>query len=520
MNSPELGPAQQILPKSAPTWVAPVSVVLAASWIFSAPVRHPDIPRMVWFQDDVFYYLKVAANFVAGHGSTFDGVRRTNGYHPLYFAFLTTCTRLDSDFGFLSSCLCLLAVLATLISFLAIRAILRGCLPADDRLVDPMSFLALIPCLNTFYQGMETTLTLPLGFLLLAWGLHALAHPTRRLGALGGLLAALVVLSRLDSVVLVLLLALATALAHKRLPPAVTEMFLPFSGVFLLCVCPYFIANRSLFGAWLPISGVAKQLRAHHTPSAEVWRSVLHPTPSQAALLLLSVAAIVLFFYLRAQLSPAVQVVLGSAIAFRWVHFALLSLVSDWPLWGWYFYSVRFAVLAFFALSAIALSRARLPYPVRYALLPIAIVMLCLQRWVRDPGMQNVYTAAISLRAFARTHPGVYAMGDRAGMVGYLVPYPVLQTEGLVADLAFVAHIRHQDDLQTTLRHEGVRYYITSTADAARSGHCLLVSEPALAGPDSPRMRSRLCISPILELPGEHTTRVFDLAAEAGPSSN
>ncbi len=510
-------PAPLLSTKTLPIWLTPALVLLAAFWIFSAPLRHPDVPRMVWFQDDLFYYLKVAANLVAGHGSTFDGLHRTNGYHPLYFAFITAFTRISPSFSFLSTCLCLLAVAATLVSFLAIRAILRACVPGDIVLAEVMSLLALIPCLNTFYQGMETTLTLPLGLLLLAWWLQALTRPTSASGALGGLLAALTVLSRLDSGFLVLLLVAATLAARKRLPPS-TTLFLPFAAVFAVCLVPYFLLNRVLFGAWLPISGIAKQLRRHHTPSAEVWRSVLHPTASQAALLLLSFTAILLFVRLRRSLTPPLQIILVAAVSFRWLHFLLLSFVSDWPLWGWYFYSVRFAVLAFFALAAIALSRTsllRLHPALHAALLPLAILLVFLQHWVRDPGMQNIYATAASLATFSRTHPGRYAMGDRAGMVGYLLSNSVLQTEGLVTDLAFINHIRQQDDLQLTLRHEGVRYYISSTAEATRSDTCLLASEPALAGPDSPRMRSRLCNPPVLVLPGEHTTRVFDLGASA-----
>src|SRR6266487_2379503 len=38
-----------------------------------------------WFtRDDAYYYFKVAQNIGEGHGSTFDGVNRTNGYHPLW----------------------------------------------------------------------------------------------------------------------------------------------------------------------------------------------------------------------------------------------------------------------------------------------------------------------------------------------------------------------------------------------------------------------------------------------------
>jgi hypothetical protein len=40
---------------------------------------------MNWYiNDDAFYYFKVAQNIVTGHGVTFDGINVTNGFHPLW----------------------------------------------------------------------------------------------------------------------------------------------------------------------------------------------------------------------------------------------------------------------------------------------------------------------------------------------------------------------------------------------------------------------------------------------------
>jgi hypothetical protein len=48
---------------------------------FSAPHNF----SMRWFtRDDAYYYFKVAQNVIEGHGSTFDGINPTNGYHPLW----------------------------------------------------------------------------------------------------------------------------------------------------------------------------------------------------------------------------------------------------------------------------------------------------------------------------------------------------------------------------------------------------------------------------------------------------
>ena len=40
-------------------------------------------------QDDSFFYLKTAQNFVNGSGLTFDGINSTNGFHPLYFFIIS-----------------------------------------------------------------------------------------------------------------------------------------------------------------------------------------------------------------------------------------------------------------------------------------------------------------------------------------------------------------------------------------------------------------------------------------------
>jgi len=39
--------------------------------------------------DDAYYYLGIARNLVDGHGSTFDQINLTNGYHPLWLLVST-----------------------------------------------------------------------------------------------------------------------------------------------------------------------------------------------------------------------------------------------------------------------------------------------------------------------------------------------------------------------------------------------------------------------------------------------
>ena len=43
-----------------------------------------NLPNRWFTRDDAYYYFKVAQNISEGHGSTFDGINSSNGYHPLW----------------------------------------------------------------------------------------------------------------------------------------------------------------------------------------------------------------------------------------------------------------------------------------------------------------------------------------------------------------------------------------------------------------------------------------------------
>ncbi len=60
-----------------------VTIIMAIS--LYAALSDPQNFSWRWFtRDDAYYYFKVAQNISEGHGSTFDGINPTNGYHPLW----------------------------------------------------------------------------------------------------------------------------------------------------------------------------------------------------------------------------------------------------------------------------------------------------------------------------------------------------------------------------------------------------------------------------------------------------
>ena len=66
-------------------WFETILIVVVMSISLYAALSDAQNLSWRWFtRDDAYYYFKVAQNISEGHGSTFDGVDVTNGYHPLW----------------------------------------------------------------------------------------------------------------------------------------------------------------------------------------------------------------------------------------------------------------------------------------------------------------------------------------------------------------------------------------------------------------------------------------------------
>src|SRR3970040_2036794 len=66
-------------------WFETILILVVMSISLYAALSDSQNLSWRWFtRDDAYYYFKVAQNISEGHGSTFDGINRTNGYHPLW----------------------------------------------------------------------------------------------------------------------------------------------------------------------------------------------------------------------------------------------------------------------------------------------------------------------------------------------------------------------------------------------------------------------------------------------------
>jgi hypothetical protein len=156
-------------------------------------------------------------------------------------------------------------------------------------------------------------------------------------------------------------------------------------------------------------------------------------------------------------------------VAGQGVLTAYLVVGTSYRVWPWYHYLVAvFASMATLLVARVAIDRfgtavARLSFV-------SAAVFLVLQAAVvlhhEEPGFAQSAPAA----HFVKTNvadDAVLAMGDRAGIFGYLADRPLLHLEGLVADSEYLDDLAagHAADRMIA---EGVDYYVRYGPDGHR----------------------------------------------------
>lgn len=197
-----------------------------------------------WFDiDDGFFYFKVARNFNQGMGFTFDGINRTNGFHPLWMAVCVLVYRIfPSDLILpLRGLIILAGIMNALSGILLYRVLSRALHPWVSFVIAGLwlTWPALYKVTTT--QGMETGLSL----LLLLWlidraqvgFLPAEKVPAKR-AFVFGIIALLAVLARLDHVFYV---AVICAFAVFRVKLTHKALVFDLVGITISVVLSYLI---------------------------------------------------------------------------------------------------------------------------------------------------------------------------------------------------------------------------------------------------------------------------------------
>jgi hypothetical protein len=487
-------------------------------------IVHPskDVPLIYIFRDEVsddaFYYLKIADNILSNSISSFDGEFITNGYQPLWMLVLLGLGKAQSikSTGFMVLLFTTILVLTTLGSLFFYR--LGGVLFSESSLIGTLVYF--FSALFLSKSGMEVSLLfvfLPLFFLLL---FKVKENSTAANYFWLGIGTSLLLLSRLDIILFLATMAFCIVVfGFKKFALSMGftwKKTLAGSAGLMPFLC-YLLYNLTIYGNAIPISGRAKTLRLEGGISQTGLLSLLSTTTHDKIILLitlvwvLSIPLALIFIKKEADLLRRITIL--SVFLFPVLFYIYYLVVSDWPFWLWYYYPIVFAfslgVLLFedFILRRIPVIRechTKVIAPVFVLLLATAAVIMLHSKpaeFIPNP----LHDAAIQIKDFSDQHPGVYAMGDRAGVVGFMLDSPVIQVEGIVGDENLLDSISTSRNLLDFLKERSVSYYIATNPKKVSS--CWSIEEPKIPGPVAPRMKSQICYDPVFT----YTARLDDV---------
>lgn len=479
--------------------------------------------ELAYLADDFFYYARIAENFADSGSPTFDGITLTNGYHPLWLWLLAIVWKAFSAKYFFWV-VNIAIVVGTVSTYMLVTSICRRWIEGRSA----VRFFAL--WLSCFYlyiarTGMEVVLTVPIFLLGMRYVLDENFEFTPQSSFAAGLFSSIVILSRLDVSLLLggiglLYLLLGDDSKEHRSINAVCAL----TGLFPVVL--YAISNKYFFGTFATVSALAKRMKHGLAPDYSVIGSLFSPFGPGVLVfvvagLVITVLGICCYPLVGKQsLSNNQRLIISGTLVFPLPYYLLLSMTSQWRLFTWYDYPLIFSCTGTFLVIGILLKNSLIFTSKLGKLLATIVTVVFYLAYLaglkRPPQMRGFYADAVDIRNFAKTHPGRYAMGDRAGIVGYLLPNSLIQLEGLVMDKSYLENIRQERNLITVLRAYGIRYYIT-TDNITQSDGCFLAVEPARAGEDSAKMYGSLCSSPVAKFAnnGETTTDIFDLVNEA-----
>lgn len=441
-------------------------VGIVGMWWLPLPVVLRD-----WSCDDSFYYAEIARRLATAGTSSFDGIHPTNGYQPLWTWLQVPIFWLPAGAETAMRLTRSLEILLGLAGFLALAAAARRAGVRPWLVPVLLPFFLSTPAL---YIGMEAGTSVAC-VCIAAWA-------AVRFGGRGDLRDAVVLgvalaactLARLDNLAFAALVAGALALAGPARPGRVraallATAFLPFVA--------YLIWNWTVFGAPVPVSGLAKQLWSEATPDAglqrlmrragEMWE---HRPVREAAILatLVGLAGIVTARRTRGARQALAIVALGlAALAAAKLVYYTLTVEPPFGTYSWYFATSRLLRYVAILWAADWLAH-RLPRRIAAARWPGVLVLLGV-----------AVTAGAELRGYATRaadpepdweilswHGARWldanVAGDEvvgsfdAGVLGHFSKHAVVNLDGLVQSVAFYERRRAGVPLVDELDRLGV----------------------------------------------------------------
>jgi hypothetical protein len=389
------------------------ALAVCAAWL-PVLIVWSHAPFTVTF-DDAYYYFQIGKELAHGHGSTFNGLDHTNGYHPLWqgicaLPYLVGLTGLAAVRALLVLQLLLWAATLWIVSGIVGPKLSRV---STGTVAVLLALIAGNPYVfKIFVNGLES------GVVALAYA-GLVAAVLKRNDRLVALCLVLAFLSRTDAVFVIGFLFLFEARAWRRFVPVgvVAAMYLAF--------------NQIVFGNPLQVSGVIKR----------------QPLSAGRLVAVVVVAAVALAITIGARRLASVRFERTTTFLSNtaWFAAACVLLVGYYrvlsvEVYLWYYAPI--ALYLFMLLlhaagdfaEAVVAEEQSLRTVQAILMLPFAVAFVFSARQITDPQLRSLQEGDRAAALWVRDNvpPGVVLASWDAGVVGYFSDRPVVNLDGVV----------------------------------------------------------------------------------------
>lgn len=433
--------------------------------------------------DDAFYYFKTAQNIIKEHTSTFDGINRTNGYHPLWMACILPIFYLTNGNSYMSIHLVMtlqVIILALIIFFL--WKILDREFGAPFPLI-ALTFFLWPRFLSQTEYGLEAGLLI---FLLLFSINYCLTHKiltsqgNLKDNLLFGIIIGLILLARLDSVFY--LISIASFLFYNILSgkfDTTTQnktkiLFKKFLIIFIpasIIALPYLLWNYFSFGHITPISGSLK----HSFPKLSFTFEHFIEFKEFSTIFIFAILYFILIFLKLKSLNSLIpnkdyQAVLVISALYVTLHFLDTLFYMKWAVFRWHFAGyIVFIVLVIPLIINVAKKILndffghRFVDKIKYISITILITVsflsqfISIKRSIENRFQYEGYKEALWIKD--NTSQNDIFMLEDAGIISYFSERRIINIDGVINNFEFQKYLEEGSFLQY-IKKNNIKYFI------------------------------------------------------------
>ena len=420
---------------------------LIAAWTaFAVLILVAPIQEFVlrFIPDDGFYYLEIARRIGQGQGSTFDGITRTNGYHPLWTLMLVPLSHIMTVSRAMGLRLSILLGAVLMAGAFCILARLSEQLNRETKAL-AVAIPASMLMFSSIY-GMESPLAVFL-FAWMLWELQSLTLSPARWaqGFRLGFVSALLILSRLDTVVFVVCLNAVVVLLWwrsrrqgNRIERLRGAPILLCFGIQALAVLLFAAWNYIEFGHFITVSAALKAGR-HDSPLFSWLYASWGGVPG-------IVSAILGVLALLAVREPLANPVLTTAASGTALYLLAIVVQGRGEVYHWYFtipiFSSGLFVPPLIKMMTERLRRFKSLYvPLIAAAILLFIASVGRRLYHPEYGQKQIAYQMATWTASNSPPTAVFALTD-CGLMAFFSERPCVNTDGLTCSFEFQESIR------------------------------------------------------------------------------